>query len=62
MEYLLFCAIWGIVGYVIANEVKKREQELDISPILYGIGSFTFGILWCMIFLAIKYYGFKKRK
>ena len=60
MEYLVWCVIWGIVGYLVANTVKKNEPELDINPVLYGVGSFAFGILWCMLFLGFKYYSYKK--
>lgn len=60
MVHLIYCVIWGVIGYIIANEVAKANKQLNINPMLYGIGSFSFGILWCMLFLAYKVYEHKK--
>ena len=60
MAYLIWCVVWGFVGYFVANEVKKSKPGLNVNPILYGVGSFSIGILWCMIFLAYKYFSYKE--
>lgn len=58
--YLIGLLIWGLAGYFTAKKVKEINKGLDVNPILYGVGSFCIGYLWCMIFLAYRVYKFKK--
>ena len=60
MEYMIACAVWGAIAYFLTKEVKAHNKGLDVNPVYYGIGSFVFGILWCMLFLAYKVHKFKK--
>ena len=50
MEALIGYIIWAMIAYFYANEVKKRYEDIDITPTNYIIGGFLFGlfsILWC---------------
>ena len=38
MAYLIWCVVWGFVGYFVANEVKKSKPSLNVNPVLYGMG------------------------
>lgn len=46
---------WAIINYFAANAVDKAEKELNVHPWYYVIGSFIFGGVLPLVFLAIKY-------
>lgn len=50
MEVLIGYVIWAMIAYFYASSVKKRYEDIDITPTNYIIGGFLFGlfsIIWC---------------
>ena len=58
--YLVFCVIWGVIAYLIANKCKEKYSGLDVEPTLYFLGTVLVGIIIPMIYLAIKVNSYKK--
>ena len=60
MSVLVWSAIFAVVSYVFVSHCQEKYPNLDINPMNYAVGSFCFGALWCMLYLAYKIHEHKK--
>lgn len=58
--YLVYCFIFAVISYIVVNSYKEKYPDLDVSPMLYALCTFMFGIIIPMIFFAIKVNAYKK--
>ena len=46
---------WAIVNYFVTHYAAKKANFMKINPILYALGAMTFGGIYPLLFLVIKY-------
>lgn len=54
MKILISSVIWSIGAYFISKKIKNQYKDLEINPMLYGVGTLFFGFLLTMSFLGGK--------
>jgi hypothetical protein len=52
---LVTLCFWAFVNYFVAKAVDNSTRGLNVHPWYYVIGSFIFGGVLPLIFLAVKY-------